>query len=476
MDKANPDQPEPLYRRIAAEIADAIHSGTLKYGDRLPSIRKLKAIKRVSIPTVQEALRTLEDQGLVEARQKSGYFVRFPPVPLAVPASVQVSGRPALVDVMQLTAPILDAAAQPNLLPFGAAIPSAELFPINQLQKSLSSYIRRHGAAVGRYGFSPGTRTLRSEVAKRAMLWDCRLDPEDIVITNGCVEAVGLALRATTKPGDIVAIESPGYYGFIQMLEMLHLRALEIPSNIVDGISLPHLAKALDEHDVKACVISTTVTNPCGATMPLQAKRNLVTLLSTRDIPLVEDATFADLHFKGELTAAKSFDVSGNVLLCASLTKTIAPGLRIGWIDAGRHAERVRFLKRVSSIGQPEILEGGLAEYLAEGGVDRHLRTLRNRLNEQLGQHLHAIAHYLPAEIKTCRPSGGFLLWLEWPEGVDALRLHAEALNVGIGLAPGPLFSASGQFRRNMRINCGQVWRPAVEHGYESLARLAAKL
>lgn len=476
MAKAHSDQAEPLYRRIAAEIADAIHTGTLKYGDRIPSIRKLKAIKRVSIPTVQEALRILEDQGLVEARQKSGYFVRFPPVAFVAPTAGRVTGRPAVVDVMQLSAPILNAAAQPNLLPFGAAVPSAELFPINRLQKSLSSYLRRHGAAVGRYGFSPGTRALRNEVAKRAMLWDCQLDPEEIVVTNGCVEAVGLALRAVTKPGDIVAIESPGYYGFIQMLEMLHLRALEIPSSIVDGISLTHLAHAIAEHDVKACVVSTTVTNPCGATMPLQAKRDLVKLLSGRNIPLVEDATFADLHFNGELTAAKSFDDSGNVLLCASLTKTIAPGLRIGWIHAGRHAEHVSFLKRVSSIGQPEIIEGGLAEYLAEGGVDRHLRVLRHRLGEQLGQHLLAIAHYLPSGIRVSRPSGGFLLWLQWPDSIDVLRLHAEALNVGIGLAPGPLFSASGQFRHHMRVNCGQVWRPAVERGYESLARLAAGL
>lgn len=470
------DPTEPLYRRIAAEIAETIQRGTLKIGDRLPSIRKLKTIKRVSIPTIQEALRILEDQGLVEARKKSGYFVKPPAVSFVAPTPGRVSGRPAAVSVMQLTAPILNAAAQPHLLPFGAAVPSAELFPTDRLQKSLSSYIRRHGAAIGHYGFSPGSRALRNEVAKRAMSWDCKLDPEDIVVTNGCVEAVGLALRAVTKPGDIVAIESPGYYGFIQMLEMLHLRVLEIPSGIVDGISLCHLAKAVEEHDVKACVVSTTVTNPCGATMTLDAKRELVRLLSERSIPLIEDATFADLQFQGLLTAAKSFDDSGNVMLCASLTKTIAPGLRIGWIHAGRHAERLAFLKRVSSIGQPQIIEGGLAEYLAHGGVDRHLRTLRQRLNEQLGQHLLAVAHYLPAGIRVCRPSGGFLLWLEWPDNVDVLELHAEALNVGIGLAPGPLFSASGQFRHHMRVNCGQVWGPEVERGYEKLAHLASTL
>jgi DNA-binding transcriptional MocR family regulator len=476
MNKKVLNQTEPLYRRIAAEIAEAIHSGALKYGDRLPSIRKLKEIKRVSIPTIQEALHVLEDQGLVEARQKSGYFVRFPPVRFGTPTGARVSGRPTIVDVMQLSARILNAAAKPDLLPFGAAVPSAELFPTDRLKNSLVSFLRKSSSSIGHYGFSPGSRALRTEVAKRAMLWDCQLDPEEIVITNGCVEAVGLALRAVTRPGDIVALESPGYYGFIQMLEMLHLRVLEIPSSVHEGISLPHLSQAIEQHNVKACVISTTVNNPSGATMSLEAKRSLVTMLSDREIPLIEDATFADLHFTGQTTAAKSFDKSGNVILCASLTKTIAPGLRIGWVHAGKHSQDVAQLKRISSIGQPQIIEGGLAEYLAEGGVDRHLRTLRRRLSELLDQHLQAIGHYLPASVGVCRPSGGFLLWLEWPKETDVLKLHTEALNIGIGLAPGLLFSASGQFLNHMRINCGQVWRPEVERGYQSLATLASKL
>jgi DNA-binding transcriptional MocR family regulator len=308
------------------------------------------------------------------------------------------------------------------------------------------------------------------------MLWDCRFDPKNVVITNGCVEAVGLALKAVTKPGDIVAIESPGYYGFFQMLEMLNLRAVEIPSSMPDGMSLDLLAKALEQHDIKACLISTTVSNPSGATMTLEDKKRLVTLLEQRDIPLIEDATFADLHFDGSAAAAKSFDTKGNVLLCASLTKTIAPGLRMGWIEGGRYAEKIAFLKRVTSIAQSEIIEGGLAKYLAEGGVDRHLRTLRSRLRDQLDRHILAISQHLPKEVRFSRPSGGFLLWLQWPTEVDTLKLHRQALDVGVGLAPGLLFSASGQFQHHMRVNCGQVWRPEIEDAYRNLATLARQM
>lgn len=470
----NVEQGRTLYGRIASELAHAIRTGALGFGDRLPSVRKLKTIKQVSIPTILEALHLLEDQGLIEARHRSGYFVKFRPRTFAMPTAAKVSGRPRRVDVLQISAPILNANAKPGLLPFGAAVPSAELFPQDKLRQIIGRLARRKGDALGSYTFAPGHTGLRAEIARRGVLWGCSLDPQNIVVTNGCVEAVGLALRAVTQPGDIVAIESPCYYGFIQMLEMLHLRAMEIPSSIVDGISLPHLKDGLEKHDIKACLISTTVTNPCGATMPLTAKKSLVSLLSDHDVPLIEDATFADLQFDDKLTAAKSFDESGNVLLCASLTKTVAPGLRIGWIDAGRHSDRVAFMKRVSSIDQPAIIQAAIAEYLSVGGVDRHLRILRQKLSRQVDQHLAAIEHLLSPSIKVCRPSGGFLLWLQWPDAIDTLKLQAEALNLGIGLAPGLLFSATGQFRSHMRINCGQVWTADVERGYRNLAALAA--
>lgn len=469
------DQAIPLYSRIASELAHAIRTGTLGFGDRLPSVRKLKTIKQVSIPTILEALHLLEDQGLIEARHRSGYFVKFRPTTFAMPTAAKVSGQPGRVDVLQISAPILKANAQPGLLPFGAAIPGAELFPLDKLRRIIAGLARKKGDVLGSYTFAPGLPGLRAEIARRGVLWGCSLDPDNIVVTNGCVEAVGLALRAVTQPGDIVAIESPCYYGFIQMLEMLHLRAMEIPGSLIDGISLPHLKDALEKYEIKACLISTTVTNPCGATMPLAAKKSLVSLLSDYNVPLIEDATFADLQFDNKLTAAKSFDDRGNVLLCASLTKTVAPGLRIGWIDAGRHSDRVAFMKRVSSIDQPAIVQAAIAEYLSVGGVDRHLRTLRQKLLRQVDQHLKAIEFLLPSNIKVCRPSGGFLLWLQWPDEVDTLELQAEALNVGIGLAPGLLFSATGQFRSHMRINCGQVWTADVERGYRNLAALAAR-
>jgi DNA-binding transcriptional MocR family regulator len=466
---------DPLYKKIASEIADMITDGTFAFGDRLPSIRKLKLSRQVSAPTVIEALRVLEDKGLVEARSRSGYFVIYRPLKFRTPSAGRITGRPAIVNVLGISAPILNAAARPGLLPFGAAVPSAELFPVAKLKQIMSALLRRHSMSLGSYTFAPGVPELRVEIAQRALRWGCSLRSENITVTNGCVEAVGLALRAVTSPGDIVAVESPGYYGFYHMLEMLGLKAIEIPSDVHSGISLEHLDRAIESYPIKACLVSTTVTNPCGATMPRHAKKALVERLAAEKITLIEDATFADLQFEGDTIAAKSFDKAGDVLLCASLTKTIAPGLRTGWIEGGRHAEKIGFLKRVTSIGQTELTQRVLAEYLAVGGVDRHLRRMRGILSDQVDRHLAAIAHFLPPTIRVSRPSGGFLLWLQMPRNIDSLELHVEALDLGIGLAPGTMFSAKADFSSYMRINCGQVWKPEVEAAYGRLSQVMTR-
>jgi DNA-binding transcriptional MocR family regulator len=464
----------PFYRRVSDEIAAMIAGGSYRPGERIPSVRRLMEQKHASAPTIIEALRVLEDRGLIEARPRSGHFVRPQPLASDPPSPGRLSS-PTAVRVLEAVNPIMNAAYYPGGLPFSAAVPSPELFPLPQLRRIMASLVRQHTTMLGNYAFAPGLIELRREIARRTIDWGCVLDAGDITITNGCVEAVGLALRAVTAPGDIVAVESPGYYGFFHMLEMLHLRAVEIPSDARDGLSIADLRQAIACHPIKACLASTTVTNPSGASMPLVAKKALVKLLGDAGIPLIEDATFADLHFGGETTAAKAFDPAGDVLLCASLTKTIAPGLRVGWIDGGKHAERIGFLKRITSIGQPELAQRTLAEYLATGGVDRHLRRLRRGLGDRVERHLAAAQQHLPVSTRVIRPTGGFLLWLELDPSIDGVKLHRDAIDSGIGIAPGSMFGAVGSFSNYIRINCGHVWRPDTDDAYRALGTFAER-
>lgn len=466
----------PLYQSIADELAAMIAAGTLAEGDRLLSVRELSRAKSVSIPTIVEAYRVLEDRGLIAPRDRSGHYVRAKSPVFRRPRPVRTSGRPTEVRTLQATQLVMTASQRPGLLPFGAAVPTPALFPLARLRSIMARLIRHNPEILGSYDFAPGAMDLRREVSRRSLRWGCTVDPANVVITNGCVEAVGLALRAVTKPGDIVAVETPTYYGFLNLLEVLGLRAIEIRCDPVAGMSVEALANAARGFDIRACLLSTTVSNPTGATMSGQAKKELVEIARRHDITVIEDATFADLQFAGDTLAARSFDTQGNVILCASATKTVAPGLRIGWVDGGPLADRISYLKRVSSIGQPELNQLALAEYMASGGYERHLRQLVRVLGQQVGQHLQAIADLMPDGVGMERPTGGFLLWLELPRQMDSLELHRRALGFGIGLAPGTMFSADGRYRSHIRVNCGQVWSPQIALAYEQLAGLVRSM
>lgn len=463
-----------LYKSVAAELSASIASRVLAPGERMPSVRKLSASRGVSVPTVIEAYHLLEDQGLIESRPRSGYFVRAASVAIVRPFARGSVGVPVQVKGLDIAFSAPMSPSLPGVLPFGAAVPSPSFFPVGKLKAIMGDVMRRQPALLGTYEFAPGLPALRRQIARRTLAWGCTLDVDKVVVTNGAVEAIDLCLRTVTKPGDIVAVEAPCYYGFLRLLEALNLQAVEIPVQPGLGLSLDALEEALERFPIRACLVSTSVTNPTGVTMPDDAKRRLVEILSTRGVPLIEDATFADLYRGGTPTAAKKYDTAGQVMLCASLTKTVAPGLRLGWVEGGRHAERIGFLKRVSSTGQPALIQETLARYLDQGGLDRHLRGLRGKFASLVIQHMEAVAAFFPAGSKVVEPSGGFLLWVELPSSIDTHALHGRALEIGLGLAPGVMFSASNGYRNAVRINCGIEWCGASEKAYEAYGKLLA--
>lgn len=474
-----PSVRQPLYRQVAQEIADLIERGIVGPGERLPSVRELSRSKGVSIPTIQEAFRVLEDRNLIEVRPQSGHFSlgktpRGRPAP--PPRTGPFVGRPTEVRTSRIGRAIESTLRAERGFEFAAAIPEADFFPLRRLNTLMGQHLRQTPDLLGLYTFSPGDIGLRREIARRALDWDCALDAETLVVTNGCTEAVSLCLRAIARPGDVIAVESPCYYGFLHLLEALDLKALEIPCHPVDGMSLPDLEDALRLHRVQACLMSTTVSNPSGATMPADSKRRLVAMLASKGIPLIEDATFADLHRAGPAPAAQSFDESGNVLLCASLTKTVAPGSRIGWVHSGRYLEQVSFLKRTTSVDQSDVIQRALASYFAGGGCDRHLRRLRRDFGDRVQRACAIVGEAFPAETRLTVPSGGFLLWVELPAQIAALSLQQFAIDVGIGAAPGVIFSTSDQFANFMRINVAMHDEEQMATGLGLLGRRVCEL
>jgi DNA-binding transcriptional MocR family regulator len=294
-----------------------------------------------------------------------------------------------------------------------------------------------------------------------------------VVITNSCTESFNLCLRAVTKPGDVVALESPTYLVLLQVIEDLGLKALEIPTHPRTGISVEALELATRNGAVKACALIPNASNPLGCIMPEESKRRVAQLLAERNVPLIEDDVYGDLCFEGTRPwPIKSYDTSGNTLLCSSFSKTISPALRLGFVAAGRRFAEIARLKTVSSGVTGPMQQAALAEFLEGGGYARELRRARRTYAAQVARMADAVAEYFPHDCSMSRPQGGFVLWVELPKQVDALALHEDAVAEGIAFVPGQLFSAAGRYRNYLRLNCGNPWNDAIDAGIRRLGEL----
>jgi DNA-binding transcriptional MocR family regulator len=384
--------------------------------------------------------------------------------------------RPSSVGMTDLTAEMLSVAVDPGYVPFGAACPDHSLFPTRKLARILAAVGRNDPALLGRYAMNSAYDPLAREIARRYLQAGCPLAHDELIVTFGCTEAINLALRAVTRPGDTVAIETPAYFGFLEAMQGLGLKALEVPTDPRTGISLDATRAALAGHEVKAIIVMPSFSNPLGSCMPDEKKEKFYRLIGEFDVPAIEDDIYGDLHF-GERRPKplKAWDTEGRVILCSSFGKTLAPSLRVGWCAPGRYLERVRRLKFTNTLGTPVVLQKTVSDFLRNGGYDHHLRSIRRAYHNQLHLFAQAILRHFPAGTRLSRPEGGFVLWVEMPAGVDTVRLHREALQHHISTAPGVLFSVKDRYRNCLRMNCGVPWTQEIEAGVRTVGELARR-
>jgi DNA-binding transcriptional MocR family regulator len=468
-----------LYQRVALRVAQQVNKGIFRPGERVPSVRQLSDQLDVSIATVIEAYRRLEDDGVLEARPQSGYYVRLRQwQPPAEPAASCPPCTPTTVSINELAMRVIKSARQPNVVQLGVATPHTDYLPIKRLNQITAAVARRDQGQIHRYDFPPGLPALRQQIARRMLETGCDVSPDDIVVTSGCQEAVSLCLRAVAKPGDVIAVESPTYYGSLQVIESLGMKALEIPTHPRDGISLEALELALERHRVRACVLVLTYSNPLGACLSEENKRRLVRLLAEHEIPLIEDDIYGDLGFAAPRPkAAKAFDRKGMVMYCSSFSKTVSSGSRVGWTAPGRFYNQIEHLKFVNTVAAAATLpEMALAEFLAHGGYERYLRGVRPIYAQNAERMSQAIARFFPEGTRVTKPAGGVVLWVELPPKVDAIELRRRAMERGVNIAPGPLFSAKQKYRNFIRLTFALPWDERVEQALITVGRLAGEM
>ncbi|PKO32209.1 MAG: PLP-dependent aminotransferase family protein [Betaproteobacteria bacterium HGW-Betaproteobacteria-7] len=462
------------YEKLAAELEGMMADGALRHGERLPSVRRLSQERRLSVSTVVQALRQLESRGLVEARPQSGYFVRRPGPARAEPSPRATPETAVPVDVTERLVRVLQAGCKPLVAPLAAALPAPQLLPVAALQRLYAGVARRYPKLLeGGSHVNMNEPALVRQLVRRSLAWGGPLASDEIVITNSCTEALGLCLRAVTKPGDTVAVESPGYYLMLQLLETLGLRALEIPTDPRHGLSVEALELASRHGGIAACLLVPNASNPLGSVMPDKKKRQLAVLTAARGIALIEDDIYGDLHFGSQRPwPIKAFDTAGNVMLCSSFSKSLSPSLRIGFVAAGRYRPAIALQKTVSSGGTNPITQNVLAEYLASTAFERHLRGLRRIYEQQVAAMQASVSRHFPAATRISQPQGGYVLWVELPEHVDTSQIYERAIAENLAYVPGELFSASGMYRNCLRLNCGNPHTPEIDDAVRRLGRI----
>jgi DNA-binding transcriptional MocR family regulator len=457
---------DPKYLRLAKGFEREMRAGALRVGDRLPSVRELRQRHHVSVATALGCYTWLEREGLVQARPRSGYYVRRMPA-AAGPAPRVVRGSRGPVPV-RVVAPDIAGSAGPRgeALSLGPAVVGPAWLPMNRLNRSLRLALSAFTDHAVRYEDPRGNPRLRRQLARLVFRQGGSCSPDDILVTSGETEALSLCVRTLTSPGDVVAVESPGCYAFLQALESYKLRAVEIPHLPGRGIDLGLLETALHRHRVKVALLNVTCHNALGDCASDEGKAEIVAFAARHELPIIEGDVFGDLVFSGERPRTlQSFDRDGLVVLCSSLASHVAPGFNLGWAAGSRFQDDLRRLKAHTNRAGARLPQLALAEFLESGAFDKHLRRLRLALWRSVEAAREQILETFPAGTRVSRPEGGFVLWVELPDEHDGVAVQRRAAAHGIHVLPGSLFSPTGQYAHCIRIACGhpvEVLRPAL--------------
>lgn len=459
-----------LYHQLAAEIISQIETGIYKVGDKLPGVRTASTQRGVSAATVVAAYNELLNGGYIESRPRSGFYVNgLVATEFQSPQITQHKMVPREIVGQQLVLELLHRTQMASAVNLGAAVPDVKILPSAAVEKSIVKMARLERLNVCCYeSFARGNLELRQQIAKRMALLGCQLAVDDIVITNGCQEALLLTLKALTIPGDFIAIESPSYYGLMQIIEHMGLQAIEIPTDPLTGISLDALQLAIEHWSIKACLVVSNFSNPLGASLSDDNKKALASLCRKHKVALIEDDIYGDLAYGQQRpSVCKRFDEK--VIYCSSFSKTLAPGLRVGWVASKQLASAIGQLKFMSSMACPTIVQYALADILASGKYDRHLRGMRIQLAKAMHELIQAIERYFPANTRITQPQGGFVLWVELPlenliaKNFDTYELTLRLLDEKIAITPGKLFTTTQKYKNCLRLSSGGMWTPRKE-------------
>ncbi|USD42234.1 PLP-dependent aminotransferase family protein [Vibrio sp. SCSIO 43135] len=461
------------YQQVAEQIKQQIIAQTWRAGEKIPSVRVNSRNFSVAPSTILQAYQLLESEGWVIAKPQAGYFVA-PQL-----GREQLASKPAeskLIKINDELFEFLKSGSNKDVVPLGSAFPDPSLFPIQTLNRNLASAGRKMSANDLVSVMPPGDDSLRRCIAQRYQQQGISVSPQDIVVTSGALEALNISLQSVTKPGDTVVIESPAFYGALQAIERLNLRAIEVPVSPQSGLCLETLEHVLSTEAVAACWFMANFHNPTTYTHTDTQKTKITALAEQYQVPIIEDDVYGELYFEtSKPKPLKAFDDVGNVLLCGSFSKSLCPGYRVGWVVSDKYNEHIQRLQLMSTLSGSAPIQNGIAHFLQHDSFDSHLRKLRKTLQERRDSMLALIHSCFPAGTKVSCPTGGYFLWLELAEHINARHVYECAVEQGATVAYGKLFSTSEHHQSCLRLNYSYPLDTRAKQVIEKMADLVRK-
>ncbi|WP_281628900.1 PLP-dependent aminotransferase family protein [Vibrio sp. St2] len=448
------------YQQLAEQLKLQIENGIWRAGEKVPSVRMTSRNCSVSASTVLQAYQLLESQGWLLAKPQSGYFVTsiMERVPTPEPESKVVA--PEFNDKLY---EFLQSNSKADIA-LGSAFPDPQLFPLQSLNRHLASAGRKMPLNSVFDNMPPGNEALRRQIAQRYLKQGITVSHTDIVITSGAMEALNLGLQVVTQPGDTVIVEAPAFYGAIQAIERLNLKAIEVPVHPETGLCLEKFERALKKHKVTACWLMPNFHNPTGASLSSANRQKVIELANQHQLAIVEDDVYSELYFGDRKPMPlKYWDQEDRVLLCGSLSKSLCPGYRVGWVVNGQFNERLQKLQLVSTLSGSVPVQEGVAHFLQYESLDNHLRKLRKELSARQQAFVEVVKRHFPQGTKVSQPHGGYFIWLELSKNVDTYLLYQTLQKRGITIAYGRLFSSREQFQNCVRLNASYPMTSELE-------------
>src|SRR5579875_2494329 len=464
-------QPEshiPLYVQLRDQVRALVFSGELRTGDRIPASRELASQLGVHRTTVANAYAELEAEGLIEGHVGRGTFICAPAVKQFSPPPRSNGHSGAMPEI------------PPGAIAFTAARPSDELFPLEEFRRCVNAVLRNSGRKILQLGSTDGYGPLKDALMELLRAEGLGVRPGQLLITDGCQQAIDLVCKAFLRPGDAVAIENPAYPGAIAIFAGARVRTLPVSVETDSertghpGLDIDGLEAVLLQNRIKLIFVTPDFHNPTGTALPVAERRRLLELAARYQVPVVEDAIYARLRLHGKpIPSLKSLDVAGNVIQIDSFSKIAFPGLRIGWcIGAESAIERLRLVKQSTDLHSDQLSQAAMAEFVRRGHLVRHIGKMKNVYRSRLEALEKALERNMPEGVRWTRAEGGMTLWVTLPAGFDAGELLIHARERGILFLPGRYFYAQHPQPNTLRLAFASVDERKIGRGIEMFGDL----